>query len=144
MKIINKKANFQYQLFESFIAGIQLFGTEIKSIRANKVSINESYCVFIDNELYVTGMNIELYSHGSDSNHDPKRNKKLLLNKKELQKIQGKLNEKGFTLIPVTLFINKKGLAKIEIKLAKGKKIFDKREDIKRKDIEREIQRKIK
>ena len=144
MKIHNKKANFEYKLFDNYRAGIQLLGTEIKSIRSNKVSINESYCSFIDNELYVHGMHIDLYSYGNNSNYEPKRKRKLLLNKKELSKLQNKLNEKGYTIIPTCLFINSKGLAKLEIKLAKGKKIFDKRHDIKKRDIQKEIERKIK
>lgn len=144
MKINNKKAKFEFQFFDSYIAGIQLYGSEIKSIRANKVSINESYCSFIDGELHIHGMHIDLYSYSNDENYNPKRNKKLLLNKKELNKLKSKLNNQGYTIIPTSLFINTRGLAKIEIKLAKGKKLFDKRHDLKKRDIQKEIQRKIK
>ena len=136
----NKKANHQYFLEEKFTAGIQLHGTEIKSIRAGKASVNEGYCYFRGNELFVQ-MHIAEYSHGGSFNHDPKRPRKLLLNRRELKKLQNKVTIRGYTIVPVKLFINNQGLAKLEIALAKGKKMHDKREDIKQKDIKRELDR---
>jgi SsrA-binding protein len=141
VNIKNKKAGFEYFLLEKFIAGIVLTGTEIKSIRAGKASINEAYCAFTANELYVRNMHVAEYDYGSYNNHDPKRERKLLLNSRELRKLWTKLAERGFTLVPVVLFIDEKGLAKLEIALAKGKKLYDKRETIKKKDIERDLER---
>jgi len=141
VNIRNKKAGFEYFLLEKFIAGIVLTGTEIKSIRAGKASINEAYCAFTANELYVRNMHVAEYDYGSYNNHDPKRERKLLLNSRELRKLWTKLAERGFTLVPVVLFIDEKGLAKLEIALAKGKKLYDKRETIKKKDIERDLER---
>jgi len=143
INIKNKKAGFQYELFEKFTAGIVLTGTEIKSIRAGKVSFVDSYCVFLNNELWVTGLHISEYTYGTYNNHDPKRNRKLLLNKTELKKIKRKVDEKGFTIIPLRCFINENNLAKIEIAVARGKKSFDKREDIKTRDNKREMERGI-
>ncbi len=146
MKVIarNKKAGFEYYLFEKFTAGIVLSGTEIKSIRAGKTSINDSYCAFIGDELWIKNMHIAEYEHGNVYNHEPKRDRKLLMTKRELKKLKIKNIEKGVTIIPVLLFINDKGLAKLEISLGKGKKLFDKRKIIKDKDIQRESDRKIK
>ena len=141
VNIRNKKAGFEYFLLEKFIAGIVLTGTEIKSIRAGKASINEAYCAFTGSELFVRNMHVAEYDFGSYNNHEPKRERKLLLNSRELRKLKTKLAEKGFTLVPVVLFINETGLAKLEIALAKGKKLHDKRETIKKKDIEREMDR---
>lgn len=141
IQIKNKKAGFEYFLIERFTAGIVLTGTEIKSIRAGKASINEAYCAFTANELYVRNMHIAEYEYGTYNNHEPKRERKLLLTARELRKLLTKLNEKGLTLIPTFLFINDKGLAKLEIALAKGKKLHDKRETIKQKDIQREFDR---
>ncbi len=142
IKIKNKKASFEFHLIERFVAGIVLTGTEIKSIRQGKASIKEGYCFFDKGELYIKNMHISEYSHGTYNNHDPKRNRKLLLTKRELKKLESKVSEKGQTIVPTLLFINDKGLAKLEIALAKGKKVYDKREDIKKKDIKREIDRK--
>lgn len=119
-----------------------LTGTEIKSLREGKASFNDAYCYFSSSgELFIKSLHIAEYSHGTSSNHDPLRERKLLLQKKELRKLQSKLKERGFTIIPLRLFINEKGLAKIEIGLAKGKKLYDKRESIKKRETDREIKR---
>lgn len=141
VNIQNKKARFEYQLLDKFVAGLQLTGTEIKSIRLSKASIAESYCTFKDNELYIIGMNIEEYSHGTYANHQPKRDRKLLLNRQELNKIQKKLNDVGLTVVPLKLFLNDKGWAKLDIAVAKGKKLHDKRHTIKDRDIQRDMNR---
>jgi len=142
--IKNKRAKFEFEFLETFTAGLQLYGTEIKSIRNNKASIAEAYGVIIKNELFIRNMYIADYENGSHYNHDPKRDRKLLLNKVELTKLQKKLKNKGLTIVPIKLFISNNGWAKINIALAKGKKIHDKREDLKSKDAQREIDRKIK
>lgn len=121
-----------------------LLGTEVKSLREGKVSFNDSYCLLQDGELWVKSLHIAQYSHGTVNNHDPLRDRKLLLQKREINKIQAKLKEKGYTLIPLRIFFSEKGLAKIEIGLAKGKKLHDKRESIKQKDVEREMKRFLK
>jgi len=141
VKIKNKKASFEYFLLEKFIAGIQLTGTEIKSIRDSKASISEAYCLFISEELFIRNMHITEYTYGTYNNHDPKRDRKLLLSKRELRKLKTNLDQQGTTIVPTFLFINEKGLAKIEIALAKGKKLYDKRETIKGRDIQREMDR---
>ena len=132
--IKNRKAEYQYFLLTSYTAGIVLTGTEIKSIRAGRANITDAYCSFINNELWVHNMNISEYADGSYNNHQPKRDRKLLLNRKELRKLTIKLNERGFTIIPTLLWINENGYAKLDISLAKGKKLYDKRESIKEKD----------
>lgn len=139
--IKNKKASFEYYLEDKIIAGIQLTGTEIKSIRHGKASLQESYCLFIGDELFVRNMHISEYSLGTYNNHEPKRDRKLLLTKRELGKFQTKVNEKGYTIIPVSLFINEKGLAKLEIALGKGKHTYDKRASLKEKDLKRDLDR---
>jgi SsrA-binding protein len=141
IKIKNKKAFFEYFLVEKYVAGIELSGTEIKSIRTGKVSLVESYCMFRGNELFVINMHIAPYQYGTYNNHDPKRDRKLLLNRRELKKLAIKTKERGFAIIPTLLFINEKGLAKLEIALAKGKKLYDKRETIKTKDTQRDMER---
>ena len=141
IKIKNKRATFEYFLEETLTAGIALTGTEIKSIRTGKASLADSYCSFKGNELFVIGMHIAEYEMGTYNNHDPKRDRKLLLTQRELRKWKNKVNEKGFTIIPVTLFINDKGLAKLDIALARGKHFFDKRETLKAKDSKRELDR---
>lgn len=141
IKIKNKRASYQYYLVERFVAGIQLYGTEIKSIREGKVSLADSYCQFEDGELFVKEMHIAEYSMGSYYNHIAKRIRKLLLTRRELKKLENKTREKGFTIIPTLLFINERGLAKLEIALARGKHYYDKRDTIKKKDIQREIDR---
>jgi len=141
INIKNRKASFEYELINKFIAGISLKGTEIKSIRNNKANISDAYCIFIDNILIVKNLHISEYTNGGYLNHEPKRDRTLLLNKQEIHKILGKVKEKGNSIIPIRLFINEKGKAKLEIALAKGKKIYDKRESIKKKDQKREIDR---
>ncbi len=141
INIKNRKASFEYELIEKFIAGIRLLGTEIKSIRNGKVSMNDAYCQFYNNELYAKNIHISEYELGTCNNHTAKRDRKLLLNKKELHKLDRKVKESGFTIIPTRLFINDRGLAKLEIALARGKKVYDKRESIKQKDTKREIDR---
>ena len=141
INIKNRKANFEYQLITSFTAGISLLGTEIKSIRNNQANISDAYCVIIDNEIYVKNLHIAEYSNGGTNNHEPKRDRKLLLNRQEIHKILNKVKEKGNSIIPTRLFINEKGKAKLEISLAKGKKIYDKRESIKEKDQKRDMER---
>ncbi|MFW5767594.1 MAG: SsrA-binding protein SmpB [Bacteroidota bacterium] len=138
----NRKASWKYQLSEFFVAGIQIKGTEIKSIRAGKVNFSDAYCIVTpDNEVYIKGLHIAEYKYGNLENHEPTRTRKLLLGKKEIRKIRKHLNEKGFTLIPVSLFINERGLAKLEVALAQGKKLHDKRKDIKDKDMKRDMDR---
>lgn len=142
MEIKNKKAEYQYFLTGEITAGIVLTGTEIKSIREGKANLSDAYCMFIENELFVINMHISEYKYGTYSNHDPKRNRKLLLTARELKKLQTQIKEKGFTVIPVKLFIDERGYAKLIISLAKGKKLYDKRESIKEKDNARELSRK--
>ncbi len=141
IRIKNKKASFEYYLEERYVAGIQLTGTEIKSIRNGKAQLTESYCYFRNNELFIKNMHINEYELGTIYNHEPKRDRKLLLRKRELSKLKSKINEKGFTLIPLILFINEKGLAKLEIALAKGKHTYDKRSSLKEKDVKRDMDR---
>ena len=141
INIKNRKASFDYQLITNFTAGISLLGTEIKSIRNNQANISDAYCVIIDNEMYVKNLHIAEYSNGGINNHEPKRDRKLLLNRQEIHKILNKVKEKGNSIIPTRLFINQKGKAKLEISLAKGKKIYDKRESIKEKDQKRDMER---
>jgi len=142
INIKNKQASFEYYLIEKYVAGIQLTGTEIKSIRDGKVVLKDSFCVFINHELFAKNIHISEYVFGTYNNHEPKRDRKLLMNKRELKKMEGKLKDQGITLVPVRLFINDKGLAKLEIALAKGKKLYDKRETLKLKDTKREFERK--
>lgn len=137
IEIKNRKADYQYFLLSSYTAGIVLTGTEIKSIRAGKASISDAYCSFVQNELWVHNMHISEYAAGSYNNHQPKRDRKLLLTRRELRKLLVKLNERGFTIIPTLLWINEKGLAKLNISIAKGKKLYDKRESIKIRDNQR-------
>lgn len=144
INIKNKKASFEYELIEKFVAGMQLTGTEIKSIRSGKVSINEAYCQFYQGELFAKNIHISEYELGTINNHVPKRDRKLLLTKRELLKLERKLKESGFTIIPTRLFINDRGLAKLEIALARGKKLYDKRETLKQKDTQREMDRMMK
>jgi SsrA-binding protein len=142
--IKNKRAKFEFEFIETFTAGLQLSGTEIKSIRNNKASITEAYGVMINHELMIRNMYIADYENGTHYNHDTKRDRKLLLNKIELTKLHKKLKNKGLTIVPIKLFISDNGWAKINIALAKGKKIHDKREDLKSKDAQREIDRRMK
>lgn len=141
IRIRNKKATFLYEIVETFTAGVQLLGTEIKSIRGGKASLTETYCSFIGDELFIKNMNISEYELGGYVNHEPRRDRKLLLNRQELNKLEKKTKERGFTIVPLSLFINAKGLVKIDIALARGKRQFDKRQDIKAKDSKRELDR---
>ena len=141
IRIKNRRASFEYFLLDKLVAGIALTGTEIKSIRAGKANLSDSYCVFKGNEMFVVGMHISEYENGTYNNHDPKRDRKLLLTKRELRKMKTKVNEKGLTIVPVVMFINENGLAKVEIALAKGKHYFDKRESLKEKQTKREMER---
>jgi SsrA-binding protein len=140
VNIKNKRASFEYQFLDTYVTGIMLTGTEIKSIRQQKVSLQDAYCYFDRNELFIKNMNIAKYSEGTYYNHDPLRERKLLMKKSELRKLENKLDD-GLTIVPLRLFINDRGLAKMEIALAKGKKLYDKREDIKARDVAREMQR---
>lgn len=144
VNIKNKKASFQYHFLETYTAGIQLKGTEIKSIRAGEANLSDAHCLFKNNELYIKGMHIAEYRYGNHFNHDPLRERKLLLNKNELNKLRRKSQEKGLAIVALRLFINEKGFAKLDIALAKGKQMFDKREDIKKRDTERNLRRVIK
>ena len=138
----NKKASFSYTLTSYFVCGIQLKGSEIKSIRHKDVNISESYCILENDEIWVKNIDINKYKFDNQEEYNPKRLRKLLLQKNEINKIKKNLNEKGMALIPTKLFINEKGLAKLEVALGKGKKTYDKRESLKKKDTDREIQRK--
>ncbi len=144
INIKNRKASFEYELLEKLVAGIKLAGTEIKSIRNGKVSMNDAYCQFHAGELYAKNIHIAEYEMGTHYNHEAKRDRKLLLNKKELQKFERKTKESGLTIVPTRLFVNERGLAKLEIALARGKKLYDKRETLKQKDSKREMDRMMK
>ncbi len=141
INIRNKKAGFEYHFIDTYIAGIVLQGSEIKSIREGKINLQGSYCAVRHEEIFVFDLHISPYEQASYLNHEPKRERKLLLAKKEIRKLFTKSQEKGLTIIPVRLFLNDKGRAKLEIALAKGKKIHDKREDIREKDLKRESDR---
>jgi SsrA-binding protein len=139
IEIKNKKASHEYFLEEKLVTGMSLVGTEIKSIREGKASLKEAYCFIKDGELFVKNMHIAEYKYGSYENHEPKRDRKLLANKKEISKFWSKVKEKGNSIIPVRLFINDSGLAKLEIALAKGKKLHDKRDSLKEKDMKKQL-----
>ena len=139
IRIKNRKVTFEYELIEKWIAGIKLTGTEIKSIRGGKVNLTESYCQFFGGELYVKNMHISEYDFGTCNNHEARRDRKLLLNRKELNKLEKKVKESGLTIVCVKMFINERGLAKLEIALARGKKTYDKRESLKLKDAQRDM-----
>ena len=142
VNILNKKAKFQYEILDKYTAGIVLSGTEIKSIRASKASIAESFCEFNEQgELFVINMTVEEYAFGNYYNHRPKAERKLLLNKRELKKLEKEVNVKGNAIIPLRLYINEKGLAKLVIALGKGKKLYDKRDTIKDRDNKRNLDR---
>ena len=142
INIKNKRAYYEYEILEKFVAGFQLLGTEIKSIRAGKASIAEAYCYIKNKELFIKSMHIAEYDPASYNNHEPLRERKLLLNRNELNKLEKKLKNQGLTIIPLSVFINNNGYAKIQIALAQGKKIHDKRHSIKEKDIKRDLDRK--
>jgi SsrA-binding protein len=142
IKIIasNRKANFEYSILQRYEAGISLLGTEVKSVRASKINIQDSYGKIINNEVWIINSNISEYKYGNINNHDPLRNRKLLLNKREIRKIKQELQEKGLTLIPLKIYF-KGSRIKAEIGIAKGKKLFDKRESIKKRETERKLSR---
>lgn len=142
MEISNRKAYHEYFFEATYIAGIVLAGTEIKSLRSGKASFNDSYCVFHRGELFVKSLHISEYAFGTYTNHEPMQERKLLLTKRELRKLEAKIKEKGYSIIPLKIFISEKGYAKMEIGLGKGKKIYDKRETIKERENDRDIKRK--
>jgi SsrA-binding protein len=141
LEIKNRRAGFEYHLLDSFTCGIQLMGSEIKSIRAGKASINEAFCAFEKDDLVVRNMLIEPYVNAKHYAHEPKRDRRLLLNRSELTKLERKLKDQGITVIPVRLFINAQGRAKLDIALGKGKKLYDKRETMKARDVQRDMDR---
>lgn len=141
INILNKRAKFDYEILDKYSAGIVLSGTEIKSIRLGKASITESFCEFHEGELFVINSNIEEYLYGTHYNHKTKSERKLLLNKKELKKLKKDSENKGLTIVPLRLFTNEKGLAKLEIALCRGKKNYDKRESLKEQDTKRDLDR---
>lgn len=140
----NRQAFHEYFIDARYEAGMVLLGTEVKSLRAGRASFNDSYCLLHKGEVWLKSLHIAEYSHGTVNNHDPLRDRKLLLQKREIKKIESKLKEKGYTLVPLRIFFTDKNLAKIEIGLAKGKKMHDKRETIKKRDVDREIKRFLK
>lgn len=144
MEIKNRSASYEYFIEEKFDAGMMLTGTEVKAVRDGRVSFNDSYCLLDRGELYVKGLHISPYEFGSYANHNPTRERKLLLKKKELDKIAQKLKEKGFTIIPLSIYFNERGYAKMKIGLGKGKKLHDKRVSIKQRESDREIKRFVK
>ena len=144
MEIKNRSAYHEYFFDNKYVAGVVLTGTEVKSLREGKASFNDSYCIIHKGEIWIKSLHIAEYSHGTVNNHDPVGDRKLLLQKREINKIEAKLKEKGYTLIPLLIFFNEKNLVKVEIGLGKGKKLHDKRETIKKRDVEREMKRFIK
>ena len=141
INIKNRKARFEYEILDKYIAGIKLAGTEIKSIRDGKASIAESFCEFNNHELFIINMTVQVYSHATYFNHDPKSARKLLMNRRELRKLEKEVKNSGLTIVPLRMFINDRGLAKLQIALAKGKKLYDKRESIKERESKRRLDR---
>jgi SsrA-binding protein len=139
--IQNRRARFEYAFLDTYTAGIVLTGTEIKSIRQGKVNLQDAYCLFLGEELFVRQMSISTYTEGTYNNHEPLRDRKLLLKKRELRKLADKLTDQGLTIVPVRLYTNPRGFAKLDIALAKGKKLYDKRDSIKERDTTRNLQR---
>ncbi|HVZ57203.1 MAG TPA: SsrA-binding protein SmpB [Chitinophagaceae bacterium] len=144
MEIKNRSAYYEYFIDAKYDAGIVLTGTEVKSLRAGRASFNDSYCIIHQGEVWLKHMHIAEYSHGTVNNHDPLRDRKLLLQKREIQRIEAKLKEKGYSLVPLRVYLNPKKLIKVEIGLGKGKKLHDKRETIRQRDMEKEMKRYIK
>lgn len=140
-EIVNRKAKFNYEFIETYKAGMVLTGTEIKSVKEGKVNMSDGYCYFRQGELWIKNLHISEYKYGNYANHEPLRLRKLLLTKKEMRRLEGKIKEKGLTIIPYRIFFNERGIAKIEIALCRGKKAFDKRESIKERDTAKEMQR---
>jgi len=141
VEIKNRRASFEYSFLEKYTAGIMLMGTEIKSIRQGKINLTDAYCLFLGEGLYIRQMNISKYNEGTHYNHDPLRDRKLLLTKRELRKLQNSLKDVGLTMIPTRMYISDRGFAKVDIALAKGKKLYDKRDSIKEKDVKRSMER---
>jgi len=143
-EIKNRSAYFEYFIDDKFTAGVMLLGTEVKSLREGKASFNDSYCIVHAGEIFLRSFHIAEYSHGTVNNHDPVRERKLLLTRREIKKLESKIKEKGYTIVPLRMFFNDKNLVKLEIGLAKGKKLHDKRDTIKQRDTDREIKRFLK
>ena len=141
INIVNRRVSYEYHILQKYTAGLVLSGTEVKSLRDGNANLQEGFCFFRDGELYIKNLQISIFKQGTISNHEPMRTRKLLLKKVELRKLKSKSEEKGISIVPVKIFFSETGYAKIEIALAQGKKLFDKREDIKKRDIEREIAR---
>ncbi|MBK8923247.1 MAG: SsrA-binding protein SmpB [Saprospirales bacterium] len=141
IEITNRRASFEYHFVQEYEAGIALTGTEIKSIRAGNVNINDAYCIFEGGELWIRNMYVAEYEYGTDNNHEPRRTRKLLLRKAELRKLDRRVREKGFTIIPFQLFLTDRGFVKLRVELATGKKTYDKRETIKQRDDKRQLDR---
>jgi SsrA-binding protein len=141
INIRNRQAGFEYELLDKYVAGMVLTGTEIKSIREGKVNLQDGYCYFNNGQLFTKGINITPYAQGTHYNHEALRERKLLLKRSEIRKLEGKIEEKGLTLVPTRLFINERGLAKLEIAVAKGKKLHDKRDSIRDREAKRELDR---
>ena len=141
VEIVNRRARYEYQFLDTYEAGIALVGTEIKSIRTGHADLSDAYCTFQDGELYVRSLFIAEYDYGNQFNHDPRRLRKLILKKQELKKLEKKVKERGFTIVPYRIFINARGFAKLEIALAQGKKVHDKRDAIQARDQKREMDR---
>jgi len=143
-EIRNRTAFHEFFIEDKYIAGLSLLGTEVKSLRDGRASFNDSYCFFNKGEMWIKSLHIAEYAKGTSNNHEPLRERKLLLQKKELKKIESKMKEKGYTLVPLKIFFSEKGIAKMEIGLAKGKKLYDKRDSIKQRDTDRELKRFLK
>lgn len=141
VEIVNRKADFEYRFLDTYEAGIMLHGTEVKSIRLGNANLRDAYCFFRKGELFIKSLFIAEYEHGNMFNHESRRTRKLLLKRQQLRKLEKQLKEKGLTLVPIRLYINERGLTKVEIALAQGKKVYDKRESIKQKDIKRDLDR---
>lgn len=141
INIVNRRARFEYQLFDKYVAGIVLKGTEMKSLRLGKANVKEAFCVIDEGEVFIRNMHIAEYENASFYQHKSKADRKLLLNRKEIDKLEKKMNSKGFTIVPLRIYINDKGFAKVEIALAQGKKLYDKRQDLKEKDDKRAMDR---
>lgn len=141
INIKNRQAHFTYELMDKFIAGLVLKGTEIKSIKEGKVNLQDGHCYFNNGEIFAKGINITPYAQGTHYNHEANRERKLLMKRSEIRKLESKVEEKGLTIVPLRLFINERGFAKLEIALARGKKLFDKRQTIKERDVKRELDR---
>ena len=141
IQIVNRKARYEFAFLDSYEAGLHLLGTEVKSLRAGNASMSDAYCIFLGNELFLKNLYIAEYNKSNYYNHEPRRDRKLLLKKRELKKLQRRVREKGHTIVPYKIYFSARGIAKIEIKLAQGKKSFDKRETIKLRDSTRELKR---